>query len=140
MRRTMLNLTGGSIGDGGPVAVGAALACPDRTVLALLGDGGAMYTLQYLWTAARENLNIKSVVFSNRQYNILEVEYLRMGVNQVGDRAAALFDLNRPALDWVALANGQGVPGKKATTSEEFTAALEEALAHDGPYMIEAEL
>ena len=140
VRHSWLNLTGGSIGDGGPVAVGAALACPERTVFALLGDGGAMYTLQYLWTAARENLNIKSVVFSNRQYNILEVEYLRMGVNQVGDRAAALFDLNDPALDWVALAQGQGVPGMKATTSEEFTDALEAALANDGPYLIEAEI
>ena len=140
VRHTWLNLTGGSVGDGGPVALGAAIACPERTVFALLGDGGAMYTLQYLWTAARENLNIKSVVFSNRQYNILEVEYLRMGVNQVGDRAAALFDLNKPALDWVALAKGQGVPGTKATTSEEFAKALESALACDGPYLIEAEL
>ncbi|MCY3860141.1 MAG: acetolactate synthase large subunit [Gammaproteobacteria bacterium] len=140
VRHSWLNLTGGSIGDGGPVAVGAALACPERTVFALLGDGGAMYTLQYLWTAARDNLNIKTVVFSNRQYNILEVEYLRMGVNQVGDRAAALFDLNEPALDWLALAKGQGVPGKKATTSEEFSVALECALASDGPYLIEAEI
>ena len=140
VHHSWLNLTGGSIGDGGPVAVGAAIACPERTVFALLGDGGAMYTLQYLWTAARENLNVKSVVFSNRQYNILEVEYLRMGVNQVGDRAAALFDLNQPALDWVALANGQGVPGRKASTSEEFVDALESALACDGPYLIEAEL
>lgn len=140
VRHSWLNLTGGSIGDGGPVAVGAAIACPERTVFALLGDGGAMYTLQYLWTAARENLNVKSVVFSNRQYNILEVEYLRMGVNQIGDRAAQLFNLNDPPLDWVALAQGQGVPGKKATTSEEFADALEAALASDGPYLIEAEI
>ena len=140
VRHSWLNLTGGSIGDGGPVAVGAAIACPERTVFALLGDGGAMYTLQYLWTAARENLNVKSVVFSNRQYNILEVEYLRMGVNQVGDRAAKLFELNDPPLDWVALAHGQGVPGRKVTTSEEFSAALEDALADHGPYLIEAEI
>ena len=138
VRHSWLNLTGGSIGDGGPVAVGAAIACPERTVFALLGDGGAMYTLQYLWTAARENLNVKSVVFSNRQYNILEVEYLRMGVNQVGDRAAKLFELNDPPLDWVALARGQGVPGQRATTSEEFVAALEASLADHGPYLIEA--
>ncbi|MYD44320.1 MAG: acetolactate synthase large subunit [Gammaproteobacteria bacterium] len=137
---TWLNLTGGSIGGGGPVAVGAALACPDRPVFALLGDGGAMYTLQFLWTAARENLNITTVIYSNRQYNILEVEYLRMGVNQVGDRAAALFDLNSPALNWVALANGHGVEAEKATTSEEFSAALERALDVDGPYLIEAEM
>ena len=99
-----------------------------------------MYTMQYLWTAARENLNITSVIFSNRQYNILEVEYLRMGVNQVGERAAELFDLNSPALDWVALAEGQGVPGRKATTSEEFTAALKDAIKSDGPHLIEAVL
>ena len=135
---TWLNLTGGSIGDGGPVAVGAAIACPERPVFALLGDGGAMYTLQYLWTAARENLNITSVIFSNRQYNILEVEYLRMGVNQVGDRAARMFDLKDPELDWVALANGQGVPGEKVTTSEELVKALEAAQATDGPFLIEA--
>lgn len=137
---TWLNLTGGSIGGGGPVAVGAAIAAPERPTFALLGDGGAMYTLQYLWTAARENLNLTTVIYSNRQYNILEVEYLRMGVNQIGDRAAALFDLNSPPLDWCALANGHGVPAQKATTSEEFTQALEQAMAVDGPFLIEAEM
>ncbi len=135
-----LNLTGGSIGGGGPVAVGAAVACPDRTVFALLGDGGAMYTLQYLWTAAHDNLNVKSVIFSNRQYNILEVEYLRMGVNQVGERAARLFDLDDPSLNWVSLAKGHGVPAESAITSEEFTQALKNALAVNGPYLIEAVL
>ena len=140
VRHTWLNLTGGSIGDGGPVGVGAAIACPDRPVFALLGDGGAMYTNQFLWTAARENLNLITVIFSNRQYNILEVEYLRMGVNQVGDRAASMFSLNDPALDWVALAASQGVAGCKASTCEEFTAALGEALQNSGPFLIEAEL
>ena len=138
VRHTWLNLTGGSIGDGGPVAVGAAIACPERQVFALLGDGGAMYTNQYLWTAAREGLNIVSVIFNNGQYNILDVEYRRLGVNDVGDKAASLFDLRNPAIDWVRLAASQGVPGERAATCEEFDAALGKALASDGPYLIEA--
>ena len=138
LRHSWLNLTGGSIGDGGPISVGAAIACPDRQVFALLGDGGAMYTNQYLWTAAREGLNIVTVIFSNRQYNILEVEYRRLGINEIGRDAASLFDLGNPDLDWVALAAAQGVPGARATTCEEFDAALGRALASDGPYLIEA--
>ncbi len=140
LRHSWLNLTGGSIGDGGPIAVGAAIACPDRQVFALLGDGGAMYTNQYLWTAAREGLNIVSIVFSNRQYNILEVEYRRLGINEIGRDAASLFDLSNPDLDWVGLAAAQGVPGARASTCEEFDAALGRALASDGPYLIEAVL
>ena len=138
LRHSWLNLTGGSIGDGGPIAVGAAVACPDRQVFALLGDGGAMYTNQYLWTAAREGLNIVSIIFSNRQYNILEVEYRRLGINEIGRDAASLFDLSNPNLDWVGLAAAQGVPGSRAATCEEFDAALGRALASDGPYLIEA--
>lgn len=135
-----LNLTGGSIGQGGPVAVGAALACPDRRVYALLGDGGAMYTNAFLWTAAREQLNITVVIYSNRSYNILEVEYRRLGVNEVGERAGSLFDLTGPDIDWVGLAAAQGVPGCKAATCEEFAAALAQADAVSGPYIIEAEV
>ena len=135
---TWINLTGGSIGMGGPAAVGAAIACPDRPVYALLGDGGAMYTNQYLWTAARENLNVTSVIFSNRQYNILEVEYLRMGVNEVGKSAASLFDLDNPIIDWVSLAQSQGVPAVSVSTCEEFNAALARSRDADGPLLIEA--
>ena len=138
VRHTWLNLTGGSIGQGGPAAVGAAVACPDRPVLALLGDGGAMYTNQFLWTAARENLDVVTVIFSNRQYNILEVEYRRLGINDIGERAASLFDLSRPDLDWVALATAQGVSGSRATTCEEFDASLTAALGAGGPHLIEA--
>lgn len=138
LRHTWLNLTGGSIGDGGPIAVGAAVACPERQVFALQGDGGAMYTNQYLWTAAREGLRLVSVIFNNGQYNILDVEYRRIGVNDAGAKAASLFDLTRPAIDWVSLAAGQGVPGARAATCEEFDAALGRALASDGPYLIEA--
>ena len=140
VRHTWLNLTGGSIGQGGPAAVGAAVACPDRPVLALLGDGGAMYTNQFLWTAARENLDLVAVIFSNRQYNILEVEYRRLGVNEIGERAASLFDLSRPELDWVALAKAQGVEGHRAESSEAFDTALSTALAQGGPHLIEAVL
>jgi len=140
VRHSWLNITGGSIGQGGPVAVGAAVACPDRQTIALLGDGGAMYTNQFLWTAARQSLDVVAIVFSNRQYNILEVEYRRLGVNDIGQRAASLFDLGRPDLDWVALANAQGVPGARAATCEEFDAALTAALDADGPYLIEAVL
>ena len=135
---TWLNLTGGSIGQGGPAAVGAAIACPDRPVLALLGDGGAMYTNQFLWTAAREQLNVIAVIFSNRQYNILEVEYRRLGINDIGERAASLFDLSRPELDWAALAQAQGVHGVRATTAEEFDTSVKSALAAGGPHLIEA--
>ena len=138
VRHSWLNLTGGSIGDGGPVAVGAAVACPERPVFALVGDGGAMYTNQFLWTAAREGLNIVTVIYSNRQYNILEVEYRRMGVNDIGEAAARLFDLSNPEIDWVRLAESQGVPGSRAASCEEFDMALERALAEDGPYLIEA--
>ena len=140
VRHTWLNLTGGSIGQGGPAALGAAIACPQRQTFALLGDGGAMYTNQFLWTAARENVNLISVIFSNRQYNILEVEYRRLGVNQIGERAASLFDLSRPDLDWVALAKAQGVDGTRAASCEEFDAAVRAALAAGGPHLIEAAL
>lgn len=140
VRHTWLNLTGGAIGQGGPVAVGAALACPGRQTIALLGDGGAMYTNQFLWTAARENLNVVAVIFANRQYNILEVEYRRLGINDIGERAASLFDISGPELDWVALAEAQGVSGAKAATCEQFDACLTAALAAGGPHLIQAVL
>lgn len=137
VRHSWLNLTGGSIGGGGPVALGAGLACPDRPVFALLGDGGALYTLQYLWTAAREKLDLTTVIFSNRQYNVLEVEYRRTGRNEVDEKSAELFDLSNPDLDFVALAKGLGVPGSQAHTCEEFDRALHEAEHTDGPYLID---
>ena len=138
VRHSWLNITGGSIGQGGPAALGAAIACPDRPVFALLGDGGAGYTLQYLWSAAREKANIVTVIYSNRAYNILEVEYLRLGVNAIGERAASMFDLTEPDIDWVSLAKGYGVPGRRATTADEFVLALEEGINTEGPYLIEA--
>ncbi|MCR9277318.1 MAG: acetolactate synthase large subunit [Pseudomonadaceae bacterium] len=137
-RHTWLNLTGGSIGQGGPVATGAALACPERPVFALLGDGGAGYTIQYLWTCARENLDVTTIIFSNSSYGILDTEYRRLGINEVGDIAASLFDLSRPNIDWCALATGYGVPSIRATTAEEMVAALKRAQEADGPMLVEA--
>ena len=135
---TWLNLTGGSIGMGGPVATGAALACPDRPVLALLGDGGAMYTNQAFWTQAREGLQVATVIFANRQYKILEHEYRRLGVNEVGARAASLFDIGGPDIDWCALSGSMGVPGTRVDTAEGMTDALRRGFASGGPFLVEA--
>ncbi len=137
---TWLNLTGGSIGQGGPVAVGAAVACPDQPVLALLGDGASMYTNQSFWTQAREGLNVTTVIFNNSKYGILETEYLRLGVNEIGARAADLFDLSGPSIDFVQLGNSMGVPGQAVETAEEFVQALESSLSEPGPSLIEARL
>jgi acetolactate synthase-1/2/3 large subunit len=133
-----LFLTGGSIGQGLPLATGAALACPDRPVVCLSGDGGAMYTIQALWTQAREGLNVVNVIFSNRKYAILQIELFRMGLPGLGARTRDLFDLTRPEIDFTALARGMGVPGRRADTAEDFTAALERGLAEPGPCLIEA--
>lgn len=133
-----LSLTGGAIGQGGPCATGAALACPDRPVLALLGDGGAAYTNQALWTQAREQLNVTTVIFANNSYNILNVEYARLGVENVGEVAASLFDIGNPEIDWVAMAKGFGVPGARADTAEELCKLLENSYKTPGPFLIQA--
>ena len=137
-RNSWLSLTGGAIGQGGPVATGAALACPDRPVLALLGDGGAAYTNQCLWTQAREQLNVTTVIFANNSYNILNVEYGRLGVTDVGEVAASLFDIGNPPIDWVAMAKGFGVPGANANNAEELSSLLEKSYATPGPFLIQA--
>ncbi|MEU6173564.1 acetolactate synthase large subunit [Streptantibioticus parmotrematis] len=133
-----LTLTGGAIGQGLPVATGAAVACPGRRVLCLEADGSAMYTLQALWTQVREGLDVTTVVFSNRSYAILEMELRRVGAAAAGPRARDLLDLSRPDLDFVSLARGMGVPAERARTAGEFTAALRRALAEPGPGLIEA--
>ncbi|MCG8414350.1 MAG: acetolactate synthase large subunit [Pseudomonadales bacterium] len=133
-----LSLTGGAIGQGGPCATGAALACPDRPVLALLGDGGAAYTNQALWTQAREQLNVTTVIFANNSYNILNVEYGRLGVKDVGEVAASLFDIGNPEIDWVAMAKGFGVPGARADSAEELCKLLENSYKTPGPFLIQA--
>jgi acetolactate synthase-1/2/3 large subunit len=137
---TVLALTGGAIGQGLPCAAGAAIACPDRKVIALLGDGGAMYTLQSLWTLARESLDVVVVICANRRYRILEVELARAGVREPGRNARALTELSEPALDWTALARGMGVPGVRAETADAFGDALARAFSERGPCLIEAVL
>jgi acetolactate synthase I/II/III large subunit len=135
-----LSITGGAIGQGLPVAVGAAIACPDRKVVALEADGSAMYTLQSLWTMARENLNIVTVIFANRRYRILDVEMRRTGATTIGARANEMLDLGRPDLDFVGLARGMGVPATRATTAQEFAQQFRAAVAEAGPRLIEAVL
>lgn len=137
-RNTWLSLTGGAIGQGGPCAIGAALACPDRRVLALLGDGGAAYTNQSFWTQAREGLNVTTLIFANNKYNILNVEYARLGVTNMGEIAASLFDISNPIIDWVAMAASFGVPGGRADTCEELCELLERSYATPGPFLIQA--
>jgi len=133
-----LFLTGGSIGQGLPLATGAALACPDRRVICLSGDGGAMYTIQALWTQAREGLDVVNVIFSNRKYAILQIELFRMGFAGLEARTMDLFDLTRPDLDFASLARGMGVPARRADTAEDFADALQRGIAEPGPCLIEA--
>jgi acetolactate synthase-1/2/3 large subunit len=132
-----LTITGGSIGFGLPAATGAAVACPDRPVLCLEGDGSAMYTLQSLWTQAREGLDVTSVILANRSYAILELEMSRVGA-KLGAAANDLFDIGRPDLDFVALAASMGVPGRRVDDAGELAAALRESFAEPGPSLIEA--
>jgi acetolactate synthase-1/2/3 large subunit len=137
-RHDVLTLTGGAIGQGLPVATGAAVACPDRPVLCLEADGSAMYSLSALWTQAREALNVTTVILNNGCYAILRLELQRVGVAETGARAAELLDLSRPNIDFVALATGMGVPATRATTCEELAEQLRAAFAEPGPHLIEA--
>ena len=139
-RHDWLTLTGGAIGQGLPSATGAAVACPDRPVVAVQADGSAMYTLTALWTCAREQLDVTVVVCNNRSYAILAGELRRVGAVDDGERARSLFDLSRPDLDFVALATGMGVPATRATSAQELTEQLERALAEPGPHLIDAVL
>jgi acetolactate synthase-1/2/3 large subunit len=137
-----LNQTGGAIGWGLPAAVGAAIACPERRVLCLEGDGSAMYTIQSLWTMARENLDVTVVVFSNRKYSILELEFMRTGARGgvPGPKAASMLDISNPVMNFVEMARGMGVEASLADTIEAFDAQLAEALQSSGPRLIEAVL
>lgn len=137
-RHDLITLTGGAIGQGLPSAVGAAVACPDRPVLALIGDGSSMYTIQALWTMAREQLNVTSIIFNNASYSVLKVELERVGADESGAKARAQFELDGPMLNFAQLAQGMGVHAVRASTAEEFCKALEYALAHPGPHLIEA--
>jgi acetolactate synthase I/II/III large subunit len=132
---------GGAIGGGMPKAVGAAIACPDRRVLNLQADGSAAYTLQSLWTQAREQLKVTTVLYANRAYRILENEFLAAEAGErPGPQAGPLLDLGRPDMDWVKLAQGFGVPAKRVERAEEFAAVLKAYLAEPGPNLIEVVL
>lgn len=137
-RHDLITLTGGAIGQGLPNAVGAAVACPDRPVIALIGDGTAMYTIQALWSMARENLHVVSIIFNNASYSVLNVELERVGAGGGGEKARAQLDLDGPRLNFAQLAQGMGVHAVRTNSAEDFTKALEYALATPGPHLIEA--
>jgi len=137
----VLSLTGGSIGMGLPVATGAGVAATDgRKVLSLQGDGGGMYTLQSLWTQARENLDVTTVIFANRSYGILQIELMRTGAGKGGEKAQSMLDLGNPELNWVDLAHGMGVEATRVSTPQEFESAFASAMRQRGPRLIEAYL
>src|SRR5690606_8948075 len=131
-----LSITGGSIGIGMPLAAGAAIACPERKVLSLQADGSGMYTLQALWTQAREGLDVTTVVFSNRGYESLKGELYKVGANP-GRTALAMLEINEPVLDWVSLARGMGVAGGRVAGAEALVRAVGRGLATPGPYVVE---
>jgi acetolactate synthase-1/2/3 large subunit len=135
-----LGNTGGSIGIALPLAVGAAVACSDRRVFCLTADGSAMYTAQALWTMAREGLNVTTVVFANRDYAVLKREFSYLGVGNPGPRAANMFEIGRPDLDWTLLAKSMGVPGTRVNSLDAFVKALRAGLESEGPTLIEVPL
>ncbi len=133
-----LSLTGGAIGYGIPAATGAAIACPDRPVLNLEADGSAMYTIQALWTQAREGLDVTTVIYDNSSYAILNMEMDRVGADEVGPKARAMMDLSDPNLDFVALGRGMGVPSERAEDAGHLADLLDRALTEPGPHLISA--
>jgi acetolactate synthase-1/2/3 large subunit len=137
---TYLGHTGGSIGQGLPCATGAAIACPDRKVLAFQADGSAMYTAQALWTQAREGLAVTTILCANRSYRILQIELARAGIEKPGPQSAAMTDLTRPELKWVDIAHGMGVPAIRVETADVLAEQLARAFAEPGPHLIEAML
>ena len=139
-RHDLLGNTGGSIGIALPLAVGAAVACPDRRVLCLTADGSGMYTPQALWTMAREGLNVTTVVFANHDYAVLKREFSYLGIGTPGPRADSMFEIGRPDLDWTLLAKGMGVPGIRVNSLDAFGKALQAGLEGEGPTLIEVPL
>lgn len=132
--------TGGAIGQGLPNAVGAALACPDRKVISLQADGSGMYTLQALWTQARESLDVTTIVFANRKYRILDIEYRRVGAGTPGPKARAMLDIDNPEIDWVKLAAGMGVKACRVTTLDQLNRQLATYISEPGPNLVEVVL
>jgi acetolactate synthase I/II/III large subunit len=137
-RHSLLTLTGGSIGQGLPAATGAAVAAPDRPVLCLEADGSALYTIQALWTQAREQLNVTTVLINNAAYAILRMELARTAAGQAGERAARMLDLSGPTPDFTAISTGFGVPAVRVTTAEDLDRELRRSYAEPGPHLIEA--
>lgn len=137
-RHDLLTLTGGAIGQGLPNAIGAAIACPERPVLALIGDGSSMYTIQALWTLAREGLNVTAVIFNNAAYSVLNVELERVGAERIGPKARAQLDLGGAGLDFAKIAEGMGVTAVRVEETDAFCRALAQALATPGPHLIDA--
>lgn len=136
----LINNMGGSIGYATPVATGAALACPDRRVFCMVGDGSAMYTIQSLWTQAREGLNITTIIFANNSYAILKAEYANMGAGTPGARALSMIDIDKPRIDWQAMAKSMGVPAVAVDTAEAFHKAMVNSTREPGPTLIEVRL
>ena len=134
----VLTLTGGAIGQGLPVAIGAAIAAPQRPVVALQADGSALYTISALWTMAREQLDITVVILNNHAYAILQLELKRVGASAAGPKAQSLLDLSNPEIDFVAIAEGFRVPATRATTAEELAAQFSAAISEPGPHLIDA--
>lgn len=137
-KHDLLTLTGGAIGQGLPVAVGAAIAAPNRPVLALVGDGSSMYTIQSLWTIMAEKLDVTTVVMNNGSYAILNIELERVGAEKAGPKAKAQLDISQPPIDFVSIAKGMGMRAERVRTAEEFNKALETAFREPGPYLIDA--
>jgi acetolactate synthase-1/2/3 large subunit len=133
-----LFITGGAVGQGMPMATGAAVACPDRKVVNLQADGSGLFTLQSLWTQARESLDVTTIIYANRRYRILEIEHERVGAGAPGPKALELFSLGRPNPDWVRLAEGMGVPARRVHSAEAFHRQLAAYLRDPGPNLIEA--
>lgn len=137
-KHDLLTLTGGAIGQGLPVALGAAVAGRNRPVLALIGDGASMYTIQSLWTIMAENLDVTTVILNNGSYAILNIELERVGAEKVGPKAKAQLDISKPGIDFVSIAHGMGMPAERTRTAEEFNNALENAFREPGPHLIDA--
>ena len=137
-RHTLLTLTGGAIGQGLPVATGAAVAAPDRPVLALEADGSALYTIQALWTQAREQLNVTTVLLNNAAYAILRMELARTAAGEAGQRASRMLDLSDPTPGFAEISTGMGVPATRVHLAEDLDQALRRAYAEPGPHLIEA--
>ena len=143
-KHDVLTLTGGAIGQGLPVAIGAAIAgnagegSASRSVIALIGDGSAMYTIQSLWTMMNENLDVTVVILNNRSYAILNIELERVGAQGAGPKAKSQLDLSKTPIDFVAMAKGMGMPAETVTTAEAFNDALARAIREPGPHLIDA--